>query len=809
MFYIFKQTNHLELFLMYKKNTLFFFLSLLFSISALSQNGKIKGTIVNATTNEPVEFAGIQVQGTTLGTTSQENGVFELTNVKSGFVRLVVSFIGFETTVSSEIQVMGNQTSFINIALRESSVQLQQVTVRPNYNMKRIESPISVISVGVREIEKGAGVNRDVSKIIQTLPGVGATDPNRNDLIVRGGGPSENVFYLDGIEIPIINHFATQGSSGGVVGVINPDFVEEISFYTGAFPANRTNALSSVMEIRQREGSKDRIHTKLSIGASDAAVTVDGPINDKSTFIVSARQSYLQLLFKLIGLPFLPTYNDFQAKYKLKIDNKNELTIIGIGAIDNMALNTDLEDTGTESQKYLLSYLPVYKQWNYTVGGVYKHFSNSFIDTWVLSRSMLRNANYKYRDNDESNEKMSDYQSDEAVNKLRFEREYPYMTMKLKVGAGINYAHYTNNSFRSLYRNGAKELLKYDTDLDLFGYQMFAQLSDDFINKRLKLSLGVSVVGNNFNDNMKNPLNQFSPRLSASYELSDKWDINANIGRYASQPAYTTMGFKKDGEFVNKNEQLKYITSNQAIAGFEYRPGSNMRLSVEGFYKQYGRYPFSKEDGISIASKGTEYGQVGDEEITSIGKGRAYGVEVLYKLVDWNNLNLTTTYTFFRSEFTDKDNVYRPSSWDTRHMVNLIGSYKLNKGWNISARWRFSGGAPYTPIDMELSTNREAWDITNQYYLDYDKFNTLRLTANHSLDLRVDKEIYFNKFALNFYADVQNAYNFQSESVPIYTNKDVDGNVMIDPSDPTKQKIRLLDNVSGTVLPAIGVMVKF
>lgn len=794
---------------MYKKNILFFLLSILFSTSAISQNGKIKGTIVNATTNEPVEFAGIQVQGTTLGTTSQEDGVFELTNVKSGFVRLVVSFIGFETAVSSEIQVMGNQTSFINIALRESSVQLQQVTVRPNYNMKRIESPISVISVGVREIEKGAGVNRDVSKIIQTLPGVGTTDPNRNDLIVRGGGPSENVFYLDGIEIPIINHFATQGSSGGVVGVINPDFVEEISFYTGAFPANRTNALSSVMEIRQRNGSKDRIHTKLSIGASDAAVTVDGPINDKSTFIVSARQSYLQLLFKLIGLPFLPTYNDFQAKYKLKIDNKNELTIIGIGAIDNMALNTDLEDTGTESQKYLLSYLPVYKQWNYTVGGVYKHFGNSFIDTWVLSRSMLRNSNYKYRDNDESNEKMSDYKSDEAVNKLRFEREYPYMTMKLKVGAGINYTHYTNNSFRSVYRNEAEELLKYDTELDLFGYQMFAQLSDDFINKRLKLSLGVSVVGNNFNDNMKNPLNQFSPRLSASYGLSDKWDINANIGRYASQPAYTTMGFKKDGAFVNKNEQLKYITSNQAIAGFEYRPGSNMRLSVEGFYKQYGRYPFSVEDGISIASKGTEYGQVGDEEITSIGKGRAYGVEVLYKLVDWNNLNLTTTYTFFRSEFTDKDNVYRPSSWDTRHMVNLIGSYKLNKGWNISARWHFSGGAPYTPIDMDLSTNREAWDITNQYYLDYDKFNTLRLTANHSLDLRVDKEIYFNKFALNFYADVQNAYNFQSESAPIYTNKDVDGNVMIDPIDPTKQTIRLLDNVSGTVLPAVGVMLKF
>lgn len=786
-----------------------FILSFLLPTLAFSQKGKIKGTIINAKTNEPVEFAGIQIQGTTLGTTSQQDGVFELANVNPGFVRVVVSFVGFETTVSPEIQVMGNQTSFIDVYLPESSVELDAVIVRPNYNMKRIESPISVISVGVRDIEKGAGVNRDVSKVLQTLPGVGATDPNRNDLIVRGGGPSENVFYLDGIEIPIMNHFATQGASGGVVGVINPDFVEEISFYTGAFPANRTNALSSVMDIRQRDGSSNQVRTSLAIGASDAAATVEGPVNDKSTFIVSARQSYLQLLFKLIGLPFLPTYNDFQAKYKLKIDNKNELTIIGIGAIDDLVLNTDLKTSGTESQKYLLSYLPVYKQWNYTVGGVYKHFGYSFIDTWVLSRSMLQNKNFKYRDNDESNDKMSDYKSDEAINKLRFEREYPYMAMKLKIGAGVNYAHYTNNSFRSVFRNGSEELQKYDTELDLFGYQVFAQLSDVFLDKRLKLSLGVNVVGNNFNNNMLNPLNQFSPRFSASYELSDKWDINANIGRYASQPAYTTMGFKRNGEFVNKNEQLKYIISNQAIAGFEFRPSDNTRLSVEGFYKQYGSYPFSVEDGISIASKGTEYGQVGDEKITSTGKGRAYGVELLYKIIDLEKLNLTTTYTFFRSEFTDRENVYRPSSWDTRHMVNLIASYDFGKGWNVSARWRFSGGAPYTPIDMELSQNREAWDITNQYYLDYDKFNTLRLSSNHSLDLRVDKEIYFSKFALNFYADVQNAYNFQSESVPIYTNKDTDGNVMIDPNDPTKQKIRLLDNLSGTVLPAVGVMVKF
>ena len=796
---------------MRKIKGLTFIIALLLPVFAFSQKGTIKGRIINARTNQPIEFASIQIQGTTQGTISEEDGAYSFTEIKPGFVRLIVSFIGFETTVSPEIQVQGNQTSFVDITLPESSVQLEEVSIRPNYNIKRIESPISVISVGVQEIEKGAGVNRDVSKVVQTLPGVGATDPNRNDLIVRGGGPSENVFYLDGIEIPIINHFSTQGSSGGVIGVINPDFVQEISFYTGAFPANRTNALSSVMEIRQKDGSQDRIHTKLSVGASDAALTVDGPINEKSSFIVSARQSYLQFLFKLIGLPFLPTYNDFQAKYKLKIDDKNEFTFIGVGAIDDLVLNTDLQTSGTEAQKYLLSYLPVYKQWNYTVGGVYKHFGNRFIDSWVLSRSMLRNTNYKYRDNDDSNPKISDYLSDESVNKLRFERDYPYMAVKLKVGAGINYSHYTNNSFRSFYQNGAEQELRYDTRLNLLGYQLFAQVSDEFIDKRLKLSFGVSAVANNFNDNMKNPLKQLSPRLSGSYEISDKWDFNANVGRYVSQPAYTTMGFKNsNGEFVNRNEQLKYIASNQAIVGFEYRPADNMRLSIESFYKQYGNYPFSVAEGISIASKGTEYGQVGDEEIISIGKGRAYGVELLYKIMEWKNLNVTSTYTFFRSEFTDKDNIYRPSSWDTRHMLNLIGSYKLKKSWNLAARWRFIGGAPYSPIDEELSKDRLAWSITNQPYIDYDNFNALRLSNTHSLDLRVDKEFYFKKWVLNLYLDIQNAYNFQSERPPIYTNKDPNGNVLSDPGgDPTKQDLRVLETFGGNVLPTFGMIVKF
>lgn len=782
---------------------------LLVSLHASAQKGRIEGRVYDENTNDPLDFATVKIQGTTTGVSTDISGNFVFTGVDPGFIRLMVSYVGYETTLSPEIQVQGNQTTFIDIAVPEATNLIEEVVVRPRMDLKKIESPVSFLTVGVSDIEKAAGVNRDVSKAIQTLPGVGATDPNRNDLIVRGGGPSENVFYLDGIEIPIINHFATQGSSGGVVGIINPDFVREINFYTGAFPANRPNVLSSVMDIRQKDGSRDRIHTLMAVGASDAAFTMNGPVGDKSTFIVSARQSYLQLLFKLIGLPFLPTYNDFQVKYKIQINPKNEISFIGLGAIDHMTLNTELQEIGTEAQRYLLSYLPVYQQWNYTVGAVYKHFSNHFFDTWVLSRNMLRNSNYKYQDNDESLPKISDYRSDESENKLRFERSYPDLPVKILVGGGVTYSHYTNQTNRKIFTDGNLNDLIYHTAMDLWSYQAFIQASDTYFNERLSLSLGMNTIGNNFNNNMKNPLGQLSPRFSASYRLNDEWNVNGNVGRYAMRPAYTTMGFRNEaGDFVNKNERLKHIISNQAIAGVEFRPGENSRFNLEGFLKNYRNYPLSMADGMSIAGKGTEYGQIGDEEIVSSGKGRAYGIEFTGKIVHMNRLNAAITYTLFRSEFTDSEGTFRPSNWDTRHMVNLTGSYDLGNSWNLSARWRFVGGAPYSPIDFDLSTSKEAWSVTNQAYIDYSKYNTLRLRNSHQLDMRIDKEFYFQKWMLNFYVDVQNAYNFQSENPPIYTNKDINGKVMEDPANPRRQRLREIETYSGTVLPTIGIMVK-
>ena len=765
-------------------------LLLLLSVSSLlAQQGTIKGRVYSARNNEPLEFATVQIQGMELGGRTDLEGRFVITGVKPGFVRLIVRMVGYETTLSAELQVLGNQTSFMDIALSEEATSLKEVLVRPKLFLKRAESPLSLQTLGLKQIEKSAGANRDVSKLVQTLPGVGATDPNRND--------------------PVINHFATQGASGGIVGMINPDFVREINFYSGAFPASRPNALSSVMEIKQRDGDADRMHLKTSVGASDAALTVEGPLGSKASFIASARQSYLQWLFKAIKLPFLPTYNDFQLKYKCRLDAQHELTLIGIGALDNMSLNTQLQTTGTEVQRYILGYLPEYRQWNYTVGAVYKHYARGHVDSWTLSRNMLRNRGVKYQDNDPAVGKLSEYQSDETENKLRYERVYTSLPFKLSLGAGLRYASYSNEAERLTLEAGGFVSRSTSAEARLFAYTAFAQASDEYLDRRLKVALGLNLVGNTLNARMSNPLPQLSPRLSLSFALTEDIDLNANLGRYAMRPSYTTMGYRaSDGSYPNQ-ERLGYIISHQAVLGAEYHPGDYLRFSAEGFYKAYSGYPISELEGVSLASKGTEYGQVGDEAVESTGLGRAYGLELVARLTPWHQLSATATYTLFRSEFIDRAGGYRPSSWDTQQMLNLLLSYRLGKSWYLSARWRYIGGAPYTPVDMERSTDRAAWALTHRAYPNYARFNTLRLPDKHQLDLRLDKEFYFKRWMLNLYVDVQNAYLSGTVNAPVYTNLDPSGRVLAHSTDPSRQQLRQLDYYSRLVLPTLGLIAKF
>lgn len=772
--------------------------------------GIVKGRVFNVKNNEPVIYASVTIGETTKGTVTDTEGNFSIENMEPGFYKIRVSAVGYKTYFSESFRITKATGATILVPLEEDNINLEEVVIRPSYFQKRAESPVSLRTIGIDEIEKNPGGNRDISKVIQSYPGVSSTSAFRNDIIVRGGGPSENKFYIDGVEIPNLNHFATQGASGGPVGIINVDFIREVNFYSGAFPASRGNAMSSVLEFNQREAN-EKLKFRGTVGASDLAFALEGPLSKKTTFMASVRRSYLQFLFKAIGLPFLPTYNDFQFKVKTKINSKTELSLIGLGALDHSVLNTSANKT--EEQRYILGYLPVNDQWNYTFGAVLKHFNPKGYDTWVISQNKLNNSAIKYQDNIEQPQYLNlDYNSYEWESKFRYEHNYRSATdFKLNYGVDLQYASYFNSTFRKSFTGNVPLTIAYKSSLDFAKYAIFGQVTHNFLEKRLDLSLGLRADGSSYSSDMSNPLNQLTPRLSASYRITPGTSLNFNVGRFSQLPSYTTLGYRDvNGILVNKNNGIKYIQVNHLVAGIEFRPSDNSQVTVEGFYKKYADYPFSVKDSVSLASKGADYGVYGAEAVTSVSKGNAYGIEILGRIKAFKGINAVITYTFVRSEFTDKTGNYIPSSWDNRHLLTITGTRNFRKNWDLGFKWRYIGGAPYTPWNLERSAIKTAWDAQGIGYPDYSKFNQQRLKAFHQLDIRVDKSWYYNKWSLMLYFDVQNAYNFKSDQQDYLVRaEDGNGNPLTDPNDPNKYLLKTLKNNSGTVLPTLGIMIEF
>lgn len=787
------------------------FLFLFLPVVLFAQKGTLEGRVFNPINNEGIPFANIVIKGTTIGSVSDLDGKFVFYGIEPGFLQLLVSSIGFETTVSDEVMVTNAKRAYIEIPVNEQVKQIGEIEVKASPFRKRDESPVSMRSIGIAEIEKNPGGNRDISKIIQSLPGVASSVSFRNDVIVRGGGSSENRFFLDGVEIPNLNHFATQGASGGPVGIINVDFVREVDFYSGAFPANRGNALSSVLEFKQVDGNLEKMKYRATVGASDLAFTMDGPLAGNTGIVVSARRSYLQFIFAAIGLPFLPTYNDFQFKVRSRLDAKNEITVIGLGALDQFKLNTDANET--ESQRYILAYLPVNEQWNYTTGLVYKHFRNKSYDTWVLSRNHLNNTSFKYRNNIETDSlKTLDYKSNEIETKLRYENTFRGKNgSKLISGAGIEHAFYDNSTFSKTFIGSNPFVINYKTDLTFFKFSAFAQYSQPILNNRVIVSAGLRTDANTYSAKMGNPLTQLSPRVSFAWSITEKFFFNFNTGRYYQQPAYTTFGFRNAaGELVNKKNGLKYIGADHIVGGFEYKPNELSRITIEGFYKNYFQYPFSVTDSVALSSKGADFGVFGDEEVTSTGKGRSFGAELLVQHTNLLGFNLLLAFTLVRSEFDNIHGKLIPTAWDNKQLVSITASRKFKNNWDAGFKWRFVGGAPYTPDDLQKSSLKSAWDARGRTYLDYSRFNTARFGNFHQLDIRVDKQYYFKSWSLMLYLDIQNLYNFKAEESDQYTNLDKNGQPVTDPSDPNRYQLRAIQNDgSGTVLPTLGIMLEF
>lgn len=767
---------------------------------------QIKGVVIDKSTRQPLEFVNVLVVGLGIGASTDANGNFLITQVPPGIYRLQASFLGYKTELTPEYRV-NHVTPYVQIELEEENASLNEVVVTASPFQKVPESPVSLRVIGLQEIEKAPGANRDISKVVQNYPGVAFSPIGyRNDLIVRGGGPSENRFYLDGVEIPNINHFSTQGASGGPVGLIDADLIRSVKFYSGAFPADKGNALSSVLDFSLRDGDMERNSLKATLGASEVSLSSNGHIGNKTSYLVSVRQSYLQALFKILGLPFLPAYTDASFKIKTRFNSHNELSLLGLGGIDRMKLNLGIEG---EDAEYMLSYLPEINQETYTVGGVYCHYSQRHVQSIVLSQSYLNNRNVKYRDNDESSEENLTLRlgSIEQETKLRMENTSSWSVWKVKAGFDLNYSRYKSNEYRKVFANALREY-DYHTDLSLWRWGMFASVDYAAPDKSFTASMGVRTDGNNYSDKMKELWRQLSPRLSVSYRLIEGLTLSGHVGLYYQLPSYTALGFKgEEGEYVNRH--LDYISVSQESLGLSWTPNENMELSVEGFYKLYGHMPFSLSDQIPLSCKGNDYGTIGNEALSSEAKGRSYGVELMFKWLLTQKLNLSSSLTIFKSEFKDgEQGSYVPSAWDNRFILNMSGTYNFPKHWSLGAKVSCIGGSPYTPYDVEKSSLVEAWNVQGRAYYDYSRYNQERLPVFGQLDVRVDKTFYLKKCMLGFYLDIQNitASKLRQPDALMSTGQ------IENPSAPLSEQRYVMKSIrqeSGTLLPTLGITFEY
>ncbi len=758
------------------------------------QRFDIRGRVLSSNTREPVGYATIYIKGLHEHyAVSDSTGFFVIESAPPGVMMLEASCIGYINEVSPEF-LLASSNSFIEIFMDEDISMLEGVTVRSTILERSKDSGPSKQIIGVGDIERIPGGNRDISRVIRSYPGVSFSPVGyRNDLIVRGGGPSENAFYLDGIEIPNINHFSTQGASGGPVGIINADLIEQVHFYTGALPVQFTSVLSSVMDIRLKNGDPYSNTLKATLGASEVGLSGSGHIGDKTTYLFSIRESYLQFLFKFLGLPFLPNYLDGQVKLKFRLSPKDEIIFMAIGAIDRMRLNTDEKG---EEVEYMLSYLPVIEQNTYTVGASYTHYGNNNRVNAAISYSLYYNRNFKYLNNDNSSLEnlMYDIRSHERRFTVRIEDETGRRRWRFLSGINMNLMWYNNADLLSR------------SDLNLLNYSLYASSTYSAPDNTFTARLGIKCDGSTFSSEMSRFWKRVSPRILLSYSPLPQLTFNASSGIYYQLPPLTVLGYTEDGNHVNSG--IGYMKLFENSVGLKWNPSKSLVIGFEGFYKIYRDMPLSISDGIPLACKGNDYGITGNEKVESVARGRAYGLEASLRLQIAEKLNLTGSATLYKSEYQSMNGEYYPSAWDNRFIVNCGGTYNFRNNWSAGAKFSLVGGAPYTPYDIEKSSLKVNWDKQGKAYPDYSKYNTLRLNSFPQLDVRVDKWFYFTKWSLGIYIDLQNILGSKltQQDALMSTGVIINGD---SPYEEQQYLMKYIPQEAGSMVPTLGITVLF
>lgn len=734
----------------------------------------IYGRVFDFTTKQPIPFANIIVPGTNFGAATNENGYFKIENLPVNTYQVRASVIGYNQLTKTDVVIQSGKPAEVNFELVPQAIELGDVTVTSDYFRKDPLEVNSIRNFSYEEIRRSPGGFEDVIRALSILPGVAQADAGRNDLIVRGGAPSENLYLIDGIEVPNINHFGTQGATGGPLSYVNLDFVRETSFSTGGFSALYGDKLSSVLDIKLRDGREDRFGGKATISASQFGLNLEGPITEKSNFIFSARRSYLDFIFKAANFSFVPEYYDVLLKADFNPHTKDAFSFLFISAFDNVKFFNNDADQRFDNSRILGT-----DQVQYVARFTYRHlFTNGFFNI-SLSRNYV---DYNSRQSDSLLNPIFINKSKEEENSLRADLVFKLSkTSEINLGGTAKLIEADYDIFFPNFVTTFGDTLPITSLNTRNNYTKFGIYTNynSLLFNRLTANLGVR-------SDIFTALNKkvyFSPRFSLSYALTELTNINFSTGIYYQSPSYIWL------EAFESNRDLKMIKVNQFVLGFDQRISADALLKVEAFYKDYNNYPTSTirpylvlaNTGAGFAGSDDNFSSFGLEPLVDAGFGKARGVElsVQKKLSDIPYYGIFS-FTYSKSDYTSLDGIERTGSYDQNWIINLSGGYKFNEFWEVSSKFRFASGKPYTPFLFDGS----------QLIIDY---NSHRLKSSHSLDIRVDKRWYFSGWTLITYIDIQNIYNQKNQS-----------GIRWD-----RREMRTDESSSIGILPSIGISAEF
>ncbi|MBM2816819.1 MAG: TonB-dependent receptor plug [Ignavibacteria bacterium] len=741
----------------------------------ISQEDKITATITgsvyNSMTKKPAIGITIRLLGTNLGAFSSNTGSFKISGVKPGVYSLQFTGVGYYTYIKPDIVVLSGHSAEVEVELAEKVIQLKSAEVKAGYFIRSTESVTSQQTLGREEIRRAPGVQEDVIRATSLLPGVGVTQAGRNDLVVRGGAPFENLFIVDNLEFPNLNHFGTQGSSGGPLALINIDFVNNVTFSSGGFSSLYGDKVSSITNISLRNGNSDRMSGEVNLSATGFGASIEGPITDGSSYLFSIRRSYLDFIFKAAKFSFIPEYWDLQGKANWKLNEWNNISFLFIGALDNVKLNNELPD---DRYKNSMVASPMQNQYftgitwqtvfvngygKITLGRTFTFFNTTQNDSLLIP--ILKNISY------EGENTLKVFFAFRLLD--NFELEFGNQT---KYASNLQYEIEIPAYLRT-DNLGIPKGLSVDTSFNCLKNATFINMSA-FMGQ-FKFTFGGRMDYFDYTDSKT----VFSPRLSITYDVNPVSSIIFSAGRYYQSPSYIWL--------IGGSKNLQPICAEQLVIGYDHSPMEDVKVQLEGYYKRYSGYPARvyrpqavlAPSGFENIASDIPYGL---EPLSSNATGTSIGIELLIqkKLSEipfYGLLSLSISQT----EFTSLDEVVRKGAFDSRFIFNLVAGWRFAKDWELSGKFRMAQGLPTTPYLVNGT-------------MDYSRYNEgERLDLFHQLDCRLDKKWNFESLSMVTYIDIQD----------VYRQKNVAG-LQWDFRKKEVVKMR-----SFGILPSIGVSVQF